>query len=263
MVTTVNSLSIVIPSFDDGDHVQRLVATIRSCSIPVEIIVSECGETGYFPDLPADVRKCACAEKGRGAQLNAGAGAATGDYLLFLHADSRVTEKALAQLRVLAPSVVGGCLTQKNTFRFVSDRSVVDHYLDAHCGGFRIPHWIAIAIYYTLTRLTELRIYYRTYVIKRVYGDQGIFVRADIFRDLGGYRNMPVFEDAEFFQRLRVKGPIRVLSGILYTYPRKYIEIGMFNYCRLCLNVTSMYKRGDPAGEIAAFYRDTYSKLKR
>jgi glycosyltransferase involved in cell wall biosynthesis len=131
------------------------------------------------------------APRGRGPQQNAGARAASGEVLLFLHADVRLPEDAAAHIRrALADQrVVAGA------FRTWTVRDEVD----ARSERSRMPG--------ALLHLADLRSRYTGLP----YGDQAIFVRREAFDTIGGFPEQPLFEDLELSRRLRRIGEIRTV----------------------------------------------------
>jgi rSAM/selenodomain-associated transferase 2 len=137
--------------------------------------------------------------KGRGVQMNCGAKVARGLYLLFLHADSHLESKSLVHMTQCLERGFAG-------------------------GGFSLCIDGASRLYTLLSVATNWRAR-RTQV---PYGDQGIFVRREVFESLGGYREIPIMEDVDFVKRLKKGGyPIQVLSNIIRTSPRRYQEKGI------------------------------------
>jgi rSAM/selenodomain-associated transferase 2 len=129
------------------------------------------------------------APRGRATQMNAAAAASTGDWILFLHADTRLPSawrQAIASAE--AHAVVAGC------FRFA---------LDA-------PGLAARAI--------AVGVRVRVALFALPYGDQALFVRRDVFRALGGYTALPIMEDVDLVRRLKAHGgmlrsPLRAITS--------------------------------------------------
>jgi rSAM/selenodomain-associated transferase 2 len=163
---------------------------------------------------------------GRGAQMNAGAARATGRWLLFLHADSHLPPGWLETFARAAadPAVIGGW------FRFA---------LDAH-------EWQARVI----ERLVALRVR----LWKLPYGDQGLFVRRDVFERLGGYREWALMEDVEFVRRLTRAGTTVQLPLALATSARKWKRDGWFRRSTRNLVLVSLYCLGVDPARLARWY---------
>lgn len=171
-------VSIVIPALNEAREVGEVVRQARALG-PDEVIVADGGSTDDTPERALEAgARVVHAGKGRGACLDAGAAAATGDVLLFLHADTRLPDDAVDHIRVsLADErVIGGNFY----LRFVP----------------YTPATIA------LTTWTHLR--------RRLFGVYGgqsaIFVRRAHFEQLGGFAGLPLLEDYEFVRRLEQTG---------------------------------------------------------
>jgi rSAM/selenodomain-associated transferase 2 len=143
----------------------------------------------------------------RAELMNAGAAAACGDTLFFLHADSFPPPDALALIgRALAdPRVVGGAF---------------EHLFDEEAWSLRAITWID-RIRYRLTR--------------NWYGDQGIFVRAAVFRELGGYRELRILEDLDFSRRLKRRGRSALVRVPLRTSGRRFLARGPWRTLGFCV----------------------------
>ena len=199
-------------------------------TVVVPVYRDEDALRAVLPQLGADPRaEIIVAEPpplGRGAQMNAGAARARGAWLLFLHADSQVPPGWLDALieATRNPDVIGGW------FRFA---------LDA-------PQWQARVI----ERLVALRVR----VWKLPYGDQGLFVRRDVFARLGGFREWPLMEDVDFVRRLARTGRVVELPLPLVTSARRWERDGWFRRSSRNLLLVSLYYLGVAPGRLARWY---------
>ena len=181
-------VSVIIPVLRDAGPLAELLevllpSTKVEVSGVVEIIVAN-GDAGDHALEP--VRRAwpavqwVDAPRGRGRQMNAGSECALGQWLLFLHADARPAEGWLHDIRRAADDgAVGGC------YRLQIDS----------------PRWQA--------RLIERGVRCRVRWLGVAYGDQGLFIRRDLFEAIGGYRETPVMEDADLVRRMRRHGRLR------------------------------------------------------
>jgi len=194
-------LSIIIPARDDAAALGGTLDELdrhREAGA-VEVIVAACGDRAGTARAAAGRARLlwprACT---RAALMNAAAAAARGEVLLFLHADSSLPPEGVALIRrALADlRVVGGAFEQ----RFTED------------------HWSLRAI----ARINRIR--YR--LTGNYYGDQGIFVRAAVFRRMGGFQALAILEDLDFAQRLQRMGRSVLVPVPLHTSGRRFLARG-------------------------------------
>ncbi len=189
-------ISVIIPTLNEGTNLPRLLAELRPEEAAHEIIVVDGGSRD---DTVRAARehgvKVILTAPGRGLQLRCGAEAATGDILLFLHADCRVSRGGLAGIEAAlsaSPRVVGG------NFRLVFDGS----------DGF--SRW-----------LTGFYVWFRGRGL--YYGDSGVFVRRDVYDAIGGMRPIALMEDFDFNRRLERAGMTCCIEDLpLVTSSRKF-----------------------------------------
>jgi rSAM/selenodomain-associated transferase 2 len=194
-------LSIVIPARNDAAALARTLAHLARLPgiAGAEVIVAAAGDVEGTTAAVAGRARLLWPHGSTRAQLmNAGAAAARGDTLLFLHADSFPPAEALSLIRgVLAdPGAVGGAF---------------EHLFAEPVWSLRAITWIN-RVRYRLTR--------------NYYGDQGVFVRTDVFRTLGGYRDLALMEDLDFTQRLKRCGRSVLIATPLVTSGRRFLARG-------------------------------------
>lgn len=194
------ALSVIVPSWRDADNLALLLPQLARLEPIREVIVVEASD-----DLRAEsvVREAGatflrCSAPNRGAQMNVGAAFASGDVLLFQHADTEFTaahtDAMLAALR--DPLVIGGAFFRKFDAR--------------HPRLMWLEH-----VARSLTRHGGT-----------LYGDQSVFVRREVFLRLTGFAQIPLMEDVEFSRRLRRAGKIVVLDPPIKTSPRRHARRG-------------------------------------
>ncbi|RMG17418.1 MAG: glycosyltransferase [Planctomycetota bacterium] len=222
-------LSVVVPVLDEEARLPAQLDALAEHSGILEVLVVDGGSRDGTVSL-AQGRpgvRVLRARRGRGPQLNAGAAAARGDVLLFLHADVRLPVDASRWIREALedPKVVGGA------FRV---RTVPD--------GPR--PWFA-----PLLGLADLR----SRRTRLPYGDQSLFVRRAAFRAVGGYPDQPLFEDLEFARRLRRQGTLVLLPVCVEVSARRYQRRPLRT--ALAHNVFPLlYRLGVPAERLARWY---------
>jgi rSAM/selenodomain-associated transferase 2 len=169
-----------------------------------------------------------CAPPGRGKQMNAGANAATGEILIFLHADTRMPDDALSRVREVMneKQYVAGAFT----LRFESQRRVFA--LIARAASWR----------YRLTRLP--------------YGDQAFFMSRKYFHEIGGFAEIPVMEDVEMMRRIRKRGErIRILDDAVTTSPRRWEKDGILYSVIRTWVLAFLFACGADPNRLAKYYR--------
>jgi rSAM/selenodomain-associated transferase 2 len=221
------SVTLVIPVLFDTAAASALL-TSPFLTPGVEVIVVD-GATDERLESIAAARGAVFRRTGagRGRQMNAGAAAATGEWLLFLHADSTLPEGWMHAITQLDDAVIGGW------FRFA---------LDDHAWQARV-----------IERLTA----WRVARLRLPYGDQGFFVRRQTFEAIGGFRELPLMEDVEFVRRLVRAGRVAELPLRLRTSARRWRRDGWFRRSMKNVFLVAMYFLGVKAERLARWYRTT------
>ena len=206
-------VSVVIPAYNEEQALPHtLRELLRQCG-DYEVIVVDGGSTDRTcailaeseflapsPLTPHSLRRLLSAPKGRASQMNAGAKEATGDWLIFLHADT-----------VLPP----GAIQRLNEME-------ADHSIQA--GGFM--HQFSGDDW--RLRLISFLDNFRCIRSRIIYGDQALFVRRALFEQLGGFPNQPILEDVAFCERLIAVTTPLLLSSSVVTDARKFLKMGVW-----------------------------------
>jgi rSAM/selenodomain-associated transferase 2 len=223
-------ITIVTPVLRDSEAVKTLLPQVPA--IPdVEMILVDGGADDELEQLVqtrSDTRLCRTIP-GRGHQMNTGALSAAGEWLFFLHADSRLPAGWLDAFRALQADVVGGW------FRFALDNGA----------------WQA--------RMIERLVTWRVRYLALPYGDQGLFVRRRIFESMGGFRELPLFEDVDFVRRLIRSGRVVQLPLALQTSSRRWTRDGWLRRSIRNVVLVSLYF----AGVSPAWLADRYESGRR
>jgi rSAM/selenodomain-associated transferase 2 len=192
-------ISIVIPALDEELALPDTLAAVLCQRGDFEVIVVDGGSQDRTPaivqDLARDQLRLLSTDRGRARQMNAGARETRGDWLLFLHADTRLPEDALLSIEGLPEAVEAGC------FR---------HRFSGEAVTLRVLSWC----------------HNRRFAVTRViYGDQAMFIRRGLFERLGGFPLRPM-EDIAFGLALRrVTRPIMLPASVI-TDSRKFDTMG-------------------------------------
>jgi rSAM/selenodomain-associated transferase 2 len=223
------SVSIVIPVLNEAARVaQALLALAPLRRAGHEVIVCDGGSTDGSLALCAGLADAVLhTPPGRARQMNAGAAEAKGQVLLFLHVDTALPEDALAAIsQALASGASWG--------RF-----------DVHIEGQAALLPVIAALMNRRSRWTGI-----------ATGDQAIFVRGELFRDLGGFADQPLMEDIELSRRLRQRGHAPAcLRQRVRTSGRRWDERGVWRTILLMWRLRWQYWRGTPATALARLYR--------
>ena len=181
-------VSFIIPAWRDGENLSSLLPTLTRLSRRLEIIVVDVSLDGQPPccanDSDGAIQFATVPRPNRGEQMNHGASLASGDVLIFQHADTEFSEAHLRAIEeaLADPLIVGGAFHRK-----FDERHPRLRWLE------RIARW-------------------RARHGGTLFGDQSIFVRRNVFADLGGFAPIPLMEDVEFSKRLRRAGKIALLD---------------------------------------------------
>ena len=226
-----HKISIIIPVLDEGAIINLTISNIFDLPYDgeVEVIVVDGGPFGETISVIErnEVVKI-LGKKGRAHQMNRGAVNACGDILLFLHADTELPKGALSAISsaMRKGDSVGGAFD----LGIKSDRPIF--------------------------RLIELAASLRSRLTNTPYGDQAIFISAQYFHSLGGFKELPLMEDVDLMRRIRKIGnKIHIISEKVRTSPRRWEKEGVI-YCTLRNWVLiTLYSMGIPAEKLIKFYK--------
>jgi rSAM/selenodomain-associated transferase 2/rSAM/selenodomain-associated transferase 1 len=196
--TVPGRISVVIPTLDECRQVD---AAIRSAltGTNVEVLVADGGSTDGTVEVARQAgARIVCANRGRGCQMNAAAALASGEVLLFLHADSRLPMGYDRQVwRTLDGGAIAGAFPLK---------------IDGAGAGLRWIEWGANV---------------RSRWLQMPYGDQALFLSYEVFQRIGGFPLWPLMEDYEFCRRARRQGRIRLAQLPISTCSRRWLKLGL------------------------------------
>jgi rSAM/selenodomain-associated transferase 2 len=219
------SVSIIIPTLNEEACLGKTLAGLRAIR-PHEIIVADGGSQDGTQALAQAADRLVIAPRGRAVQMNLGAASATGEVLLFVHADCMLEPAALDEAETLLrrPGIAAGCYSMRVAAIGLLYRSI---------------DWCATA---------------RVCLTGIAYGDQGLFLRREIFRALGGFPSVPFMEDVAMSRRLRKVGRVVVARQPIHVSPRRWQKVGLVRQTVANWVLTGLAAAGVPPDRLAAYY---------
>jgi len=221
---TPAEITVVIPALNEERAISLSVHSAISAGA-TEVIVSDGGSRDHTAERASEAGASSVvrSQRGRGVQMNAGAHLATGRFILFLHADNKLSEQALRQICVHEDAVWGAFQQQIDSRRRV----------------YRLIEWG-----------NDLRVRWR----KVPFGDQGMFVRRSLFEELRGFAEIPLMEDVELSHRLRkIDAPV-LLQGPLQISARRWEKKGVVRQTLTNWMIQLSYSRGVSVEQLAQKY---------
>jgi rSAM/selenodomain-associated transferase 2 len=217
------TLSVIIPALNAAPSLPGCLASVADAD---EVLVVDGGSTDDTPTLAqAAGARLIRAERGRGIQLGVGAEAASGDWLLFVHADTRLANG----WRAAAAEHAAGSPGRAACFRFRLDDLA----------------WQA--------RLIERGVALRVRLFGLPYGDQGLLISRALYHRIGGYRPLPLMEDVDLVRRL---GRPRLLAADAVTSAERWRRDGWARRSARNLLCLGLYGLGASPERIARVYRN-------
>lgn len=227
------TVGVIIPTLNEAHIIQHCLAAVLPLGFD-ELLVVDGGSqdhtalraASFFETHGVSHGRCLTSRRGRGAQMNVGAAASRSNVLLFLHADTRLPQdaKSAIQQALANPRCVGG----RFDVRFERDRGYA---------------WI-------ISRMMNLRSRWTGIAT----GDQGIFVRRDVFEALGGFAEIPIMEDIEFSRRLKRMGHVCALRTTATTSFRRWEQQGPLSTILQMWTLRFLYWLGCQPHTLTRFY---------
>lgn len=223
----MSQLSVIIPALNAAQSVARALEAVNRTPPVAERLVVDGGSHDETVSIAAAAgAKIIASPKGRGMQLAAGAAAARGDWLLFLHADTVLdpgwAEEASRFIESAGPS-------RAAVFRFALD--------DQSPAAARLEAIVA----------------WRCRAMALPYGDQGLLISRMLYDALGGYKPVPLFEDVDIVRRIG-RHRLTLLNSRAVTSAARYRQSGYVRRPLRNLFCMALYRLGIPPRVITRFY---------
>jgi rSAM/selenodomain-associated transferase 2/rSAM/selenodomain-associated transferase 1 len=219
-------ISVIIPTLNEAQAIETTISKLKKYR-RTEIIIVDGGSQDRTVEIARSmgVRVLKSAVS-KATQMNTGAAEATGNVLLFLHADTRLPENfencvlaALARDEICAGAFSLGIDSDAGGLRFIE----------------RVANW-------------------RSRFFQMPYGDQALFVSRNLFHEIGGYPEYPIMEDFELVRRLKRKGKIVILPESVQTSPRRWLNYGILKTWMLNQIIIIAYYLGISPQRLSQWY---------
>ncbi|HEX6923077.1 MAG TPA: TIGR04283 family arsenosugar biosynthesis glycosyltransferase [Bacillales bacterium] len=225
MIKIKDTISIIIPTLNEGPKIQKLLTTVEKMN-NVEVIIVDGGSVEPIESIMTENCRVLHSERGRSRQMNKGAEAAKGDILWFLHADSKVPENAADLIREAMES-----------------RTVVG-------GGFSLKFDYDAFLFKIIEKGSNFRAKYG----KIFFGDQSFFVRQKTFKELEGFPDVTLMEDWILSRKARKKGGLVLLPERIITSARRFRKYGPLRTFLFMLTLQLLFLLGVPPDKLGRFY---------
>jgi rSAM/selenodomain-associated transferase 2 len=219
------TVSVIIPTLNEAACLAETLASLRT-QRPHEIIVVDGGSQDATCELASGADLLLHSTPGRARQMNLGAKHATGDVVLFLHADCSLESGALEEAENCLHNgrVVAGCFTMR-----AGESGPLYRWMDAFATA--------------RVRLTGM-----------AYGDQGLFLKRAFFEHLGGFPDLRFMEDVFFSRTLRRHGRIAVVSKRIFVSARRWQQVGLLKQTFRNWYLTALAATGVHPDRLGASY---------
>ncbi len=225
----MSKLSIIIPTYNEANNLPLLLSDLSIFKKKIEIIIVDSNSKDKTKDIATiyGAKLYKSNKKNRGLQLNIGAQKSNGDWLFFIHADSRLKENWFHEIS----SITRGSENFIYFFKFkICDKKII-------------------------YRLLEAVVNIRSSIFKKPYGDQGLIISRETYFKNKGFKKIPIMEDIDFIRRLRNKNDLKMLGNSIYTSSRKWEKTNIFFQAFKNWKFRKRWFEGD---SIRSIYNDYY-----
>lgn len=220
-------ISIIIPIYNEEKQIKSLIDNLKILEGDFEVIFSDGGSTDDTLSIIGNDYTVIHSKKGRANQMNFGSEYTTGDILFFLHCDSTLEKDALTKIiDKINEGYSVGC------FKLRFDSKNI---------------WMKVCAYFS-----NLRVKLRCIA----FGDQGIFIKKEVFYDIGMFPDIPIMEDYQLSIYLKEKYKICQVNSKITTSSRRFLDTGIFKTMWKMQKLQRMFRNGEDINLISKMYRD-------
>jgi len=227
----LSKISIIIPTINEANNLPLLLSDLSNMGKEGEIIIVDGGSEDKTLDI-ADIygaKVYRSKEKNRGLQLDIGAKNSKGDWLIFLHADTRLTHDWSRKIN----SVLNGDDNFIYYFKFkINNKKII-------------------------FKVLEILVNFRSKHFKLPYGDQGLIIHRTTYFKNNGFRKIPLMEDIDFLRRLNNKKNLKQLNLPIFISSRKWEKTNIFLQAIKNWHFRRRWLKGE---SLESIYADYYKK---
>jgi len=223
----LSKISIIIPTINEANNLPLLLSDLSTIHKDGEIIIVDCGSKDKTIDIANiyGAKVFISKERNRGLQLDIGAKNSKGEWLIFLHADTRLTHDWFKKIN-----------------SFLKGNKNIIYYFE-----FKINHKKIIY------RVLEILVNCRSRFFKQPYGDQGLIIHRTSYFKNNGFRKIPLMEDIDFIKRLK-KNYLKQLNLPIFISSRKWERTNIFLQALKNWNFRRRWLKGESTKSIYSEY---------
>ena len=227
----MSKISIIIPTINEANNLPLLLSDLSTINKEGEIIIVDCGSEDKTIDIANiyGAKVCISKERNRGSQLDMGAKVSKGDWLIFLHADTRLTHDWFSKTK-------SSLKRNKNSI----------YYFKFKINNKKI-----------IFRVLEILVNFRSKFFKQPYGDQGLIIHRTTYFKNNGFRKIPLMEDVDFLRRLNNKKDLKQLNSPIFISSRKWEKTNIFLQAIKNWHFRRRWLKGE---SLKSIYSDYYKK---
>jgi len=227
----LSKISIIIPTINEASNLPLLLSDLSSIQKEGEIIIVDSGSEDKTIDVANiyGAKVFISKERNRGLQLDIGAKNSKGEWLIFLHADTRLTHDWFEKI---------------NSFLKGNKNSI--YYFQFKINNKKIIY-----------RVLEILVNFRSKFFKQPYGDQGLIIHRTTYFKNNGFRKVPLMEDVDFLRRLNKKKDLKQLNLPIFISSRKWERTNIFLQAIKNWHFRRRWLKGE---SLKSIYSDYYKK---